>query len=224
MNFRHSYVVSAICVASIATSALAGTQQLQLAFQPVGGLVKDGFFPVPVNPADLGSVSGTIQLFQDAAVATFFAINVNQTGQQLPGFVVDTLDAVIVVDSGVISGAFFTVIMNDGSFFQAVGGSNGSGLDIAYTDGAYTISGAITNFQMNGPTLAGVNVAGPFAAQPLIGNFFNFAFTPIAGVDFETQLLIDVMANVPIVVPIPTAMGLGTLGLLAISTRRRRSV
>lgn len=222
MNRSLCITVSAtvLCASGAVSSTRAGTQRLELDFQPVGGVVSGGSFPVPVSQADLQNITGTIQLFQNANNPTFFAVDVNQGGLQSVGFTVDILDAVININSGVITSAFFDVTMSDGSFFQAQGGSGGQSLNIGFSNNAYHISGGITNLQLNGPTLAGVDVSGPFAAQPLFGSFFDFSFAPLNGVDFETQLIFEVAS---IAVPLPTAMGLGGAGLLAILGRRRRT-
>lgn len=214
---KKSLVAAASVVAAVSGSAMASTvTQINPVFNPVRADVTAGAFPVGG-----GTITGSLSLSQGAA-PTFFSIN-TFNGAFFPGFTVLSIAATINIVNNNVTSASFSVLMTDGSGFTATGGTS-PGNDLVWENGAYNVRGSISNFLLSGPLLAGVDVSAAFNAQPLSGSFFNFSFTPntqaggVGSFDDTTQLAFDVMR----VIPLPTSVGMASIGLLGVAGVRRR--
>ncbi len=210
-------LVAAGLAAGLSGSALGATvSQINPTFTPVRADVTAGAFPVGG-----GTVTGQLTLTQK--IGTSFQIN-TINGSFFPGFTVSTIAAVINITANEVTSATFAVTMTDTSGFTAIGG-NGIGVDLVWQNGAYNVRGSISNFLLSGPTLAGVNVSAAFAAQPLAGSFFDFSFTPnvnaggVGSFDTSTQLAFDVQGRA---IPLPTPIGMASIGLIGLGAIRRR--
>jgi len=154
---------------------------------------------------------------------TFFQIN-TINGSFFPGFTVSSIVATINIVNSNVTSASFAVTMTDTTGFTATGG-NGLGIDLVWENGAYNVRGSISNFLLSGPSLAGVDVSAAFASQPLSGSFFNFSFTPstqaggVGSFDDSTQLAFDVQGRT---IPLPTPVGMASIGLIGLGAIRRR--
>lgn len=212
-----SVLLAAGLAAGLSGSALGATvSQINPTFTPVRADVTAGAFPIGG-----GLVSGQLTLSQKSG--TFFQIN-TINGSFFPGAVVSSIVATIDIVNNNVTSASFAVLMTDSSGFTAVGG-NGLGVDLIWENGAYSVRGSISNFLLSGPSLAGVDVSAAYNAQPLSGSFFNFSFTPntqaggVGDFDDSTQLAFDVQGRT---IPLPTPVGMASIGLIGLGAIRRR--
>lgn len=217
---RMNLIAAVAASAGVASMAAASNvTQINPIFNPVRADVTAGAFPIGG-----GTINGTLSLSQVVAGSTNFQINTAVGGPFFPGFTVQSIVATISIVNNNVSAASFDILMNDGSGFTASGGTS-PGTDLIWENGSYNVRGSISNFLLSGPLLAGVDVSAAFNAQPLLGSFFNFSFTPntqaggIGSFDETTQLVFDVHG---VIIPLPSAAGLAGVGLLGLASVRRR--
>lgn len=136
-----------------------------------------------------------------------------------------TLTGVINLVNGMVTGGGFTITMSDGSSYTASIASGIGQVQIQAGQG-FQVDGLTFNgfFGDNGNPgfvnrFAGVDITPWALGEPLAGSFLNFAFAPNAnGVDMDADL--DVYVET--LIPAPLAGMAGSLGLLGVTTRRRR--
>jgi len=123
--------------------------------------------------------------------------------------------------NGNVVGGSVSISDTSGNTYQAFISAGGSVFDLGVGSdepGRFLINGFTFAGEFNTNTFAGVDVSLWADAEPLIGSFLDFKFTPdVNGMDDDTD--VDLFVVVP--TPAPAAMGfLGLAGLGAIRRRR----
>lgn len=177
-----------------------------------------------LNPAAFGGVThtGAVSIAHDGnsilAGVSIDGVNMPKT----PGLSL-TASGRIDLLNGNVMGGFFSVLLSDGSAYDAsiVSGAGkvttqvGQGFKI---DGL-TFNGLFSDSGLPGMVdrFAGVDISAFTSLEPLFGAFLQFAFSPNAqGYDADSDL------DLVVTIPLPGSAGLAAVGLLGLASRRRR--
>ncbi|MHC4975155.1 MAG: hypothetical protein ACYTF7_00960 [Planctomycetota bacterium] len=131
------------------------------------------------------------------------------------------LAGTIDLNNGDVTGGSFSVTIDGTEIYSAsISGSVGS-VNTQAGQG-FTIDGLTFNGLFNTSSWANVDVSTWDDAEPLTGSFLNFAFNPDGnGIDADSDMEVYIYARA---IPLPATAGLATVGLMGLSTRRRRSI
>lgn len=128
------------------------------------------------------------------------------------------LSGTITLDGGSVTGGSFSVTI-DGTEIYSSSILGGSGSVNTQAGQGFTIDGLTFAGAFSTTSWAGVDVTIWDAAEPLHGSFLNIAYNPgVTGVDVDSDM------EVFVVIPLPSAAGLASVGLIGLASRRRRSL
>jgi hypothetical protein len=129
-----------------------------------------------------------------------------------------TLSGTISLTVGAVTGGSFSVTV-DGTEIYSTSILSGVGSVNTQAGQGFTIDGLTFAGAFNTTSWASVDVSPWDAAEPLHGSFLNVAYNPNgSGLDVDADM------EVFVVIPLPSAAGLASVGLIGLASRRRRSL
>lgn len=204
---RSIKIFAAVAAAALSSAAQAGTE-LQM---DLNSLTATANGPFGTN------FTGTITLTKDSN-STLNAILIDGVDQNIASGQLNALTGSITIAGGTVTGGSFSVTDTSNNVYTAsIVNASGTVTTSAGQTGPFRIDGLTFQGFFNNATFAGVDVTDWQSVQPLNGSFLQFKFGPNAnGVDIDSDV------DLFVVVPIPTAVGMASLGLLGIGSIRRR--
>lgn len=160
--------------------------------------------------------TGDITLDMDGN-SSLSGILIDGSSQPIVGSLSD-FDGEINLNNGIVTGGWFTVVVNGGETYTAnIVMNSGMVQESVGQTGPYTINGI--TFQgffsgLTGNLFAGVDVSDWITANGASGSFLEIKFD--GGTDTNTDI------DIFVVVPMPAPVGLAGAGLLGLAAIRRR--
>lgn len=161
--------------------------------------------------------TGTLNLYSQSPsnLVGVFMDGVNMTANGSFTGVMDSFTGTVHLVGGQIVGGGFSLALAGGDSYgaQIV---EGTGMVRRLRSG-YFFEGLTFDGVFSDSTFGGLNIQPWFDAQPLVGNFIEFGYTPDAN-GYDSTANLDIF----VIIPLPTGAGLAAAGLLAAACVRRR--
>jgi hypothetical protein len=161
--------------------------------------------------------TGTLSLYSQSP-ANLVGVFLNGANMTANGSFTGALDAftgtVHLVDGKIVGGGFSLVLVGGDSYGAQI--VEGTGMVRRLRSG-YFFEGLTFDGMFSSASFGGVDIQPWFDAQPLLGNFIEFGYTPNA-FGFDNTANLDIF----VIVPLPTGAGLAGAGLLTLACVRRR--
>ena len=158
--------------------------------------------------------TGTLQITSDGN-STMFGVLIDDVLSGGQGENI-TITGEISLVNGMVTGGFFSVVVDATMDAFTANIVNGSGMVTTQVGQGFKIDGLLVQGLFSGNSYAGVDVSAWNAAEPLNGSFLTFAYDPDEdGIDDSAD--VDLYAFVPT----PGAIALFGLGGLALARRKR---